>query len=111
MKGRALYAATLGIKWSEQEVPLREILELSGEIGRILDGKGRTHAALSVLALFYFIARPDIDVTTMEKDERTKVYHDLAWFLEEGSFQLAAVLAAKRQEEQGPVNGLKAVAN
>lgn len=110
--GRDEYAAALGITKSKEEYSMRDILTLAGEIGALLEGKSRTHAALATLAIYYFISNPQVNPDTMKDSEaRQKTGHDVQWFLEEGSFQLAALIAAKRAGETGPKNGLQSVAN
>lgn len=85
-RGRAL-------KLAPAETSLKEVIELGMQIGDVVEGKNKHVVALALLSTYYF--------AYLRKDQIQM--KDLLWFLEEGSFQLAALLGA-RLDKKGMIH-------
>lgn len=85
-------ALLLGL--SSREVPLEEILTVGQRIAEATDGE-RVGVLLPALLLHYYIAV----VHDGDPEKPLPPPEELAWFVNEASFQITSILRAKQESE------------
>lgn len=86
------------------EIPFSEIFPLLKKLSLVLEGEPVPHGSLALLMLYFLIHSPHIDMAKVTDVEKAKeALKEMAWFADEGSFQLSSLLRARQEVEKGGV--------